>query len=189
MLMSWIIFYFDAITTGYKNISFKSKTFQDIEIFEEYFENSFKKYKKTLFLEWNIFTQSKKGFSLLVLANQEETSGVLWWVYNTMNNSIIYGDIDKYSIHHPFFKELNEDEIILIKSDINNFLENISENDIQYFWNINVIKFWIEQINTPQILKIDFVITFEIIPEFIGKYMREVIEDIQYRYMKFSLIY
>ncbi|MBW7954816.1 prepilin-type N-terminal cleavage/methylation domain-containing protein [Candidatus Gracilibacteria bacterium] len=188
IISSGLFIYFEAIGNGLKNITFKSKTFLDVESFENYFKESLDDYS-ILKLDGNIFPESTKGFSIVVLTNKDKTNGFLWGTYDLTNEKVIIGDINNYSIYHPFFLSLNQSDISSIESNINTFLTSIPKEKIQYFSNINLIKFGIYDIQNPNMIKLDFVLSFEKYNDFVGLEFKDIIKNPKYKTFKFSLIY
>lgn len=188
IISSWLFIYFEAIWNWLKNITFKSKTFLDVESFENYFKESLDDYS-ILKLDWNIFPESTKWFSIVVLTNKDKTNWFLWWTYDLTNEKVIIWDINNYSIYHPFFLSLNQSDISSIESNINTFLTSIPKEKIQYFSNINLIKFWIYDIQNPNMIKLDFVLSFEKYNDFVWLEFKDIIKNPKYKTFKFSLIY
>lgn len=184
-----IFFYFDVIASGLKNITFKSKTFQDIELLEKFFQDSIKDYTHLLALEGNIFPEASHGFSILVLSNEEKNAWFLWGSYDTSEKKIVFWNIDTYKIYHPAFVTLSESDIALVESDITNFLSSLPEDKIQYFKNISLTKWGIYQILSPKMMKIDFVMSFEKYSDFIWLPLKDVQENPRYKTIKISMIY
>lgn len=190
VIISWgIFFYFDVIASGLKNITFKSKTFQDVELFEIYFKDILKNYPNIITLEGNIFPEASHGFSVLVVSNEEKNAWFLWGSYDTTQKKIVFWNIDTYKVYHPAFVALSESDIALSESDITNFLSSLPEEKIQYFKNISLTKWGIYEIISPKMMKIDFVMSFEKYADFIWLPLKDVQENPRYKTIKISMIY
>ncbi|MDD5769566.1 MAG: prepilin-type N-terminal cleavage/methylation domain-containing protein [Candidatus Gracilibacteria bacterium] len=188
LLMSGMTIMFDILGTGYKTIKLRANAYSELESYENKLENAKFTFNKNILIAGNIFFNNDKGFSLIALTTQDESNGILFGVYDTIEKNIKYGNISTYSNYSPFYININNSDINLIKSDLNNFISNINTGSLIYYSKINLLKFGYSDIPSSDKSKIDLIFTNGYYTDFYGMNISDLYQNQRFKRFRLSLI-
>lgn len=188
-LISWAIFYFDLVATGYTSVHLKARAFWDIQDWKTQMQNWKKDFPEVQNISWDIFPGSLKWFSQVLLTSWDETSGVILGAYDVRNEVFTLWDVQQYSRWHPAYILVNQSEIIQYKTDQTNFFTNLSQEKIWYFPHVFLSKLWITKIQNSQNIKIDIRFTTKAFPDFYEMTFQDILNNYDFPSVWISFIH
>lgn len=128
-------------------------------------------------------------FDLIILASDDNSSGLLVWAYDTESNQIVYNS-PYYSDFNLFYMFLDSSQIVsAINDDVNTFLTNVESTSVTKISWFELLRLSWSHINSPSnILKIDFVYTPNFYESFSMEDLKNVANSNDIKKYSFSLV-
>jgi len=189
IVFTWINYFFSLTAETNYNFNYISNSYFALEEYEEIIEES----KKVFPVVKKIYKAEdfdlKYWFDIVVLANNTDTAWIVFWAYDK-SKGLIAANTPYYSDFVPFYMFLNASQIShTSESSVFKFIEKVEDkSNMTTLDNVFLTKFWASDINSNNVLKIDFVYSVDYYRWQIWQTLQNVLKNETFKNYSYSIV-